>query len=446
MDATLTESKTHSARRNRSIKLAVVTSFLSKAGTLLFQLLAIPVAMRFLGRENFGVYATVSITLSTVIMLEVGVGPALAHGLSSAKAKEGDDQARTLASSAFFLVLGMATLVGLLLGVVLFVTPLPWLFGDGYADKIEILRPALWTGLGLLLMLFLLNLTDRMREGLLEVSANNSWGALGNVIAAVAVGIGIQFVPQVWFLVLAVYGSLVIAKFCNTISLWRAHPEVRPAWSRFKPSVARHLLTDGVAFSACTLVTGVIEYNLCGLLVGRRDGPEATALYQVFISMTVLQLGVVMMLSTPTWPAVAEALARGDVDWAKKAARKLYLFGAAIGICAFAGLVLLGPWVFSIWLGEDFAGVPRTMFACYGLYFVAHVWRHVNHAMMFGTGQVAKLARIQFAESAVVAAVAWFALNWGGVGPMLVAMGVVLLAVTGTLLPRQVARGFKETV
>jgi O-antigen/teichoic acid export membrane protein len=157
-----------------------------------------------------------------------------------------------------------------------------------------------------------------------------------------------------------------------------------------------------------------------------------------------MQLGVVMMLSTPTWPAVAEALARGDVPWAKKAARKLYLFGSAFGVCAFIGLVLLGPWVFSVWLGKDFSDVPRLMFACYGLYFIAHVWRHLNHALMFGTGQVGKLARVQLIESAVVAAVAVVALKWGGIGPMLAAMGVTILAVTGIVLPRIVARGLAE--
>lgn len=431
----------HSARRDRSIRLAVVTSFLSKAGTLLFQLLAIPVAMRVLGREDFGVYATVGITLSIVIMLEIGIGPALAHGLSSAKAKNDEARVGALTSSAFVLVAGLAALIGVVLSGVLLATPLTWLFGEGYADKLDVLRPALWTGLGLLILLFVLNLTDRMREGLLEASANNTWGALGNVIAAVAVGAGISFVPHVWYLVLAVYGSLVVAKVCNTVSLWRAHPEVRPAWSRFQPSIARHLLTDGVAFSACTLVTGVVEFNLCGILVGHREGPAATALYQVFISITVLQLGIVMMLSTPTWPAVAEALARGDLGWARKAAKKLYLFGTAFALCAFGGLVLLGPWVFSVWLGKEFADIPRSMFACYGLYFVAHVWRHLNHAMMFGTGQVGKLARIQFAESAVVAAVAVVALHWGGIGPMLAAMGTAILAITGLVLPRMVARG-----
>ena len=70
-----------------SIRLAVVTSFLSKAGTILLQLLSIPIAVRVLGREEFGLYTTVNLTLSTVSLLQVGVGPALTHGLSNARAR-----------------------------------------------------------------------------------------------------------------------------------------------------------------------------------------------------------------------------------------------------------------------------------------------------------------------------------------------------------------------
>lgn len=444
MDAAAPDEASHSARRDRSIRLAVVTSFLSKAGNALLQLVSLPVAARVLGKEELGLYSAVGVTLGTIALLQVGIGPALAHGLSKARARGRDGEVRELSSSAFYLSTGLALLAGLLFAVLLLTIPLPAIFGEAFAGKEGVLRPALWTGLVLFVALFVFNLTDRTREGLLETSANNLWGAAGNVLAAAAVGIGVWFVPQVWFLVLAVHGSLVVAKLCNTIALWRAHPAVRPAWTRFRPRVAKHLFTDGLTFSAATLVTGVVEYNFCGWLVGRHGGPGATALYGVFISLTVMQLGFVMMLSTPTWPAVAEALARGDGAWARKAAGKLYLFGSSFAFCAFAGLVLLGPWGFSVWLGKDFAGLPRGMFACYGFYFVAHVWRHLNHAMMIGTGQVGRLARIQFIESALVALAAWFALERGGMELMLLVTGFLIFAVTGWTLPKQIAGRLKE--
>jgi len=431
---------THAKRRSRSIRLAVVTSFLSKAGTVLLQLLSLPVAVRVLGREEFGLYTAVNLSLSMVSLLQVGVGPALTHGLTRARAEDDEGRQRELGSTAFFMMAGIALLAGLALAAVLVFVPLPAIYGEAFVGRESALRPALWTGLGLFLLLFVLNLTERVREGHLEVASNNLWGAAGNVLAAVLVGTGVWWIPQVWYLVLAVHGAMVTAKLCNTVTLWRKHPLMRPSLKCFRPAVARHLFSDGMAFSTCCLVTGIVEYNLCGWMVGRAGGPADIALYGVFVSLTIMQLGFVVMLSAPTWPAVAEALARGDLPWARAAARRLYGFGSAFAVCSALGLVGLGPWLLWLWLGGEFSNIGRPMLACYGLYFVAHVWRHLNHAMMIGTGQVSKLVGIQLLESAVVAALAWPALRFGGISAMLATMGIAILLLTGTCLPGRVLR------
>lgn len=437
-DMTDATAESHANDRNASIRLAVITSFLSKAGTILLQLLSIPIAVRVLGRAEFGLYTTVSLTLSTVSLLEVGVGPALTHGLTRARAAGDEIRQRELGSTAFFLMAGISLVAGLALASVLVLVPLPAIYGEAFEGKESALRPALWTGLGLFLMLFILNLTERVREGHLEVAANNLWGAAGNVMAALFVGVGVWWIPQVWYLVLAVYGAMVLGKLCNTASLWRKHPLMRPSPKWVRPAVARHLFSDGMAFSTCCLITGIIEYNFCGWLVGRTGGPTGIALYGVFISLTVMQLGFVVMLSAPTWPAVAEALARDDYPWAIKAARRLYSYGFTFALCSALGLILIGPWVLPLWLGKEFSNIERPLLACYGLYFVAHVWRHLNHTMMIGTGQVSKLVGIQLFESAMVAVLASVAIRVGGTAAMLATMGIVILALTGTVLPRRV--------
>ena len=431
-------------KRNQSIRLAVITSFVSKFGTILLQLISIPLAIRVLGREEFGLYTTVNLTLATISLLQVGVGPALTHGLAGARAAGDTQLQRELGSTAFFLMLGISLLSGLILAGVLLLIPFPILFGDSFAGKEAILRPALWVGLGLFLMLFVLNLTERIREGHLEVASNNLWGALANVIAAGAVCICVWYLPEVWFLVVAVHGAMVLCKLGNTFTLWKKHPLMRPSFDAFRYAKAKHLFSDGIAFSICCLVTGIIEYNFCGWLVGRVGGPSAVALYGVFITLTVMQLGFVVMLSTPTWPAVAEALARGDRPWAQAAAKRLYLFGSSFAVCSAAGLVLLGPWILPLWLGKEFGNISRVLLACYGLYFIAHVWRHLNHAMMVGTGQVSKLVRIQLIESAAIASLSGVALHFGGIEALLATMGILILLMTGSFLPKRVHQALKN--
>lgn len=430
----------HAEHRSRSIRLAVVTSFVSKVGTLLLQLLSIPIAVRVLGRGEFGLYTTVNLTLGTMALLEVGLGPALTHGLIRARATGDEQRQRELGSSAFFLLLGIAVIAGLVFSAVFSTASLTAIYGAEFGGWEGALRPALWVGLGLFLCIIVLNLTERIREGHLEVASNNLWGATGNVLAAALVGLGVWWVPEVWYLVIAVHGSMVFCKLCNTLTLWKKHPLMRPSPACFRASVAKDLFSDGLSFSTCCLITGIVEYNLCGWMVGRAGGPSDIALYGVFISLTMMQLGFVVMFSTPTWPAVAEAMARGDLPWARKAAKRLCHFGGGFALCSVLGLIAFGPWVLPIWLGKEFAHLERSLLACYGLYFAAHVWRHLNHAMMIGTGQVSKLVLIQLIESTLVASLAWPALKWGGIPALLGVMGITILALTGTVLPRRVAK------
>ena len=429
-----------SQRRNRSIRLAVGASLVSQVSTILLQLLSIPIAIRVLGSVEYGIFITVNLTLSTLVLLEVGIGPALTHGLSQAISKGDETRQRELGSTAFFLVAGISAVAGLVLAAILLTVPIPTLFGPEYLGRESALRPALWVGLAVFTVLFILNLTERIREGHLEVATNNLWGAAGNLLSAVLVGAGVWFVPQVWFLVVAIQGSMVLAKMGNTLTLWRSHPLVVPSWKFVRPAMARHLFSDGIAFSTCCVVTGVVEFNLCGWLVGHTAGPAAVGLYGVFISLTIMQLGFVVMLSTPTWPAVAEALARGDQPWARQAAKRLYLYGGGFALCSALGLILVGPWVLPFWLGKEFPPFSRLLLAAYGLYFIAHVWRHLNHTLMIGTGQVGKLLRIQLIESAAGAGHGALALRSGGMPALFATMGLVILALTGTFLPRQVAR------
>lgn len=437
-------TKKYAVGRERSIRLAVITSMVSKSGTILLQLVSIPIAVRVLGREEFGCYTMVNLALSVMSMFQVGVGPALAHGLAAARSQGDAAKENTLVSSAFFLMVGLALVAGLLFAGILYFIPLPVLFGGKIAGNEHMLGSALWTGLGLFLLIFVLNLTERVREGRLEVAGNNLWGAAGNVLAAIAVGVGVRFIPEVWFLVLAMHGSLVIAKLGNTISLWRKAPSVIPTVSSFRAVVARNLFTDGLSFSVCCIVPVLVEYNLCGQIVGRGAGPGMIALYGVFISMTVMQLGFIVMLSAPTWPAVADALARGDVEWARKAAFRLYFLGMAFAVFSGTGLVFLGPRVLHVWLGEEFNHIAHVTLACYAFYFLAHVWRHLNHTMMIGTGQVAKLMPVQIAESAMILGVAWFVFPRWGLDGMLAVMGAVIFSLTGTLLPWRVFRRLKS--
>lgn len=421
--------------RNRSIRSAIWTSFLSKGGTALLQLLALPIAMRVMGWEEFGLYASVAGLLLMAQLFEVGLGPALTHGLSKAVAEGDRDREQALSATAFFLLLVLAAAAFAVMAELIIGLPVAWLFGEKFVPHEAALRPAMWVGLVLFVMMLVLNHTERVREGYMEVRYNNLWGAGGNLLAAMAVGIGVWHIPTVSFLLVAVFGSGLLVKLGNTVQLWRARPWLVPKWKWFRGGLARWMLTDSVAYAVFAVVVNLVEVNLVQNLYGRLAGPEGVTGYAVLTTLTVSALGFVLMITTPTWPAVVDAKARGDLEWIRRTARRLRVYAAGFAVVAGAGLVLLGPWLLPLWVGPKAEALSRPVLICYALYLFAYIWRHANHMLLVGLGKVRLMAAVQVVESVLVLGAAWMGMSHGGLPELLLAMAIGIALVTGWCLP-----------
>lgn len=422
-------------KRNQAIRSAIWTSLLSKGGTALLQLLALPVAMRVMGWEEFGLYASVAGVLLTVQLFEVGLGPALTHGLSKAVAEGDRDRERALSATAFFLLVGLAAAAFAVMAEVILDLPVAWLFGEKFIPHEEALRSAMWVGLCLFALMLVLNHTERVREGYLEVRYNNMWGAAGNLLAATLVFAGVWHVPTVSFLLFAVFGSGLLVKLGNTIHLWHTRPWLVPSWKWFRGGLARWMLTDSVAYVVFAVVVNIVEFNVIQNLYGRIAGPVGVTAYSVLMTITVSALGFVLMITTPTWPAVVDAKARGDLAWIRSAARRLWLYAGGFALCTGLGLVLFGPWLLPFWVGPKAQSLDRGVLFCYAAYFLAYVWRHANHMLLVGLGKVRILAVVQIIESILVLGAAWIGMNHGGLSELLLAMAAAIALVTGWCLP-----------
>lgn len=424
-----------SAKREKAVRWAVASSLFSKFGTALLQLLSIPVALRVLGKEEFGIYSTVAIAISMVILLQVGLGPALTHGISRAFSKESKDDERAYYSTALGLIIGFALLAAGILSVVLLGVPIVDLFGEKYAAYESTLRSALWLGMVIILLQFVLSHTEKTREGYLETWINNLWGAGGNVLATILVGIGILFFPSVHFLILAIYGPNVLAKIGNTIHLWRQRPHLRPRLRDFRGSIVRPLLTDGLAFSLAFSMAGFVEFNAGALLLGRTEGPASVAIYNILINLDTLMIGVVLMFTTPTWPAIVDALSRRDLGWIRRTAFRLRAAGLGYGLLVGLGLTFIGPFFIPIWLGPEVFIAQSTLFA-FAVYFAIAIWNHVHHTLLIGIGRVKTSAAFQVVESLIILALLFPILRTGGgLEAMLWMMAAVKASITGIAYP-----------
>lgn len=435
--------------RDRSLRLAVVTSLISKVGTIVLRLVSIPIAIRLLGMESFGVYTAITLAVGLIDMLHIGIGPALTKELSKALARGDRERERTVFGTSILLSAGLTLLAMIGAASLLWIVPIPTLFGPEFAPISEVMYRAAWIGLIIISVEMLCIPFEMGRDGYQETRYNNSWGAAGNVIGALTLLIGIWFFPTIEFLLIAVNGSIALAKLCNTIHLLKQRPYLFPRFALFRVKLVKPILRDGVQFSVTYILAAAVEYNLMAFLIGRYIGPEAVAVFNVMITIHFSLSGIINMVTKPYWPALMDAFERRDSHWIMRSSNLLRLGGLGYSLICGIGLVVFGPIVLPLYAGEQFydavsAGftMDRIALLAFSCYFAAHIWRHMNQILALGVGPVPPVAWVAVAEAVfLVAATATALLQTGNIGVVYLAMTGTIVLFSGWLFPLLFRRG-----
>ncbi len=427
----------HSARRlrnRRSLFLAVVTSLFSKGGNILLQLLAMPLAYEALGSERFGIFGILQTVMWLIYMSDMGMGGGISRRFTLVTAHGNRREQTRVFCSGFFATLTLAAVFGLFLAAVLLVVPVERLFGEAFRHHSAELTLNLWLGLGIFLCMVMAGTFLRIREGCQELHVFNLFGAAGNIVAAVMLVVGIRGCPQVWFLLLALYGVQLATWTFNAVHvLWHRRWLV-PRWAGVDFTLVRLLFLEGLAFFVVFSIAPVLEREGLRLLIGRDSGPEAVGLFSILTQLGFFILGFSIMLTAPLAPAITDAFSHRDFAWLKSLHRRVLAAGAVALVAIPGGLALLGPRFVDIWMRRDIPLGPVEL-AAYGTFFALALWSNVHCILLCACGFLRQAAMVAAVECAVVLAAGWAGLGRGGMTGALWAAAAGMAALSFWILP-----------
>jgi O-antigen/teichoic acid export membrane protein len=357
-------------RYRRAVLTALAAAF-AKSVSILTVLVTVPLTLHYLGSERYGLWLTISSLTVFLGFADLGLGNGLMNAVSSAFGRDDRAAARTSVSSAFFMLLGVVVVVLALFAALYVVIPWETVFKVTSPLAIREAGPAV----AIFVACFALNLpadvVQRVQMGYQEGFASQLWQALGSVFGLAAVLTAVHLKLGLPFLVLALSGGPLLATTLNAIDQFgRRRPWLRPQWSCASAATARRLLRVGVSFFVLQLAVA-LAFTSDNLVVAQVLGAEAVPQYAVPMRLfSLLGIALAMALS-PLWPAYAEAVVRGDTHWVQRTFRRSLLFSAlGIGIPA-AILVLVGPWVLTVWVGT---AIEPTFWLLLGL----GIWATIN--------------------------------------------------------------------
>ncbi len=342
-------------RRYRRIASAVLTGGAARVLSSALTLLSLPLAVRYLGAERYGVWATVVSVAVWVNLLDLGIAYSLTNVVSQAYANNDSAEAARGFTNALVMTLGAALLTG---AVFLFLWQrVNWVaaFNASPALRSEVRATVLVAAI-LMLVGLPLNLAGKVFAGYQELHTYNKTAALGSVcsLAGLAVGVWLRVPMPVLFLLS--YGCLtaVAAATLLWLVLWHK-PWLRPRMELLDRDTTVGLLSTGWSFLLIH-AAAIVVFSTDNIIVSHYLGAAEVTPYS--ITWRVVGLGAVLqaLVFSALWPAYAEAQARGDVAWIRRTFAMVMRVTIALNIAWAALLVIFGRVAIRLWAGP--AGVP----------------------------------------------------------------------------------------
>ncbi len=414
-------------RRSRRIFQAGMSAMLCKGIVLAVNAISIPIAVRYLGAEQFGVWVTISTTLALLIVLDLGIASAMTNLISEAYALNDKELAGRYATTGLVAMVAIAICLGVA-GAALWPF-IPWagLFHlSGEANQ-RMISHAVAAAYAAFLVGLPAGLAAKFLGGYQEIKTANIFSAAGAGANLLAVVLITQLHGSMVILVAGTAGATVATNLACLLWLWFWHkPWLLPTRRNWNASHLRPLIQSGSEFFILQLA-GLIVFNSDNFVIAHYLGPQMVTPYSVTWRLVGYTAALQIILTPALWPAYAEAWVRRDIRWIRSTLNLVMLISMSAVLLGTAMLVMWGRALIRLWAGP--AAVPsQTLLVLMCLWILISTFMANTSTVLLATNKT-KLQAWLSALAAIVnlSATIWMVQRIGSIGVILGTIGSYVL-------------------
>lgn len=344
------DSRKRSLARYRGIILGGGLAGLSKFISLLSVAISVPLTIRYLGPERYGMWMTISSLLAVLSFADLGIGNGLVSSIASAAGRDDSLTMVRLVSSAFYMLVGISLII-----VFSFLTAysyVPWdkVFAVSSQDAAREAGPSVLAFMMCFAIGLPFTIVQRLQMGLQESWLSNLWQAAGSLFSLAGILIAVRLRLGVTALVIAMSGGPVLVSILNTfVEFASRRHELRPTLRNVDFHTWTNLIRSSAIFVALqlSLIVGTgTDSIVIAQVKGASDVSSYAVMYKLFTIASVFTLFV-----NPLWPALGESLSRGDHAWARTAMSRAITLCVMVGLVLSAALFLFAQTIIKAWAG-----------------------------------------------------------------------------------------------
>lgn len=349
-------------------------SVLYKFGAIASTFLAMPFMIKYLGVEQFGIWATMLTLVTWVMLFDLGIGNGLKNKVSESLANEDQEAAVSYISTAYVLI----GIISLLLFAIFLISSnwISWqsVFNTQAVSEVT-LKSSVITLSFFIFFNFWISLVNQIYHGLQKSSVVVLGQFISNALALSFVLLLYFYTQSSIALMVWAYGiSIIIANMTLSFFVFRRYKFLKPKISLFDRIKVNALFSLGAKFFIIQLAVLVI-FMSDKILITQLIGPEHVTPYEVLFKLFSVLTIIHGLILAPLWPAFSDAYARKDLSWIRQVIKKQIIIAFLLFVCAFI-LAIIGPFIINVWIGKEVVA-NFTLYIMFSLFIVVSVWSNV---------------------------------------------------------------------
>ena len=394
-----------SDNRNNLIKKNIYASFLLKGWSAAIALIMVPLTLNMLGIYSNGIWLTISSLLLWIDMLDIGLGNGLRNSVAENMAKGNFRMVREAISSTFFMLTVISTIVFAVIAITTYAIDPYYALGVDYLKQPDLSKTIIVAVL-FVCSTFVFKSIGNFYMGMQLPAINNLLITTGQTLALLLTIVAYYMHVHSLLAVVAINTAapLIIWLLSYPYTFIIRFPHLRPKRIFINKKTVLSLCNTGIEFFIIQICS-VLLFMTSNLIISKLFSPSEVTPYQVAYRYFSIMMVFFTTVCMPFWNATTDAYARGDIEWIRRASRKLNLLMVLIAL-SLAFMVLISPWIYKLWVGPQ-VHIPQTLSISVALYLFILIVSMRYSYFLNGIG----VLRIQLVMI-IFATVAFFPLAW----------------------------------
>jgi O-antigen/teichoic acid export membrane protein len=370
--------------RTRNYINQIKGSFVFKGLAVAASFFAVPLMIRYLGQEQFGVWSTLLSMMSWIVFFDLGIGNGMRNKLAESLAKGETAEAASYISSGYSLI-GLITLsLFALVAMATFLIPWQSIFNTQSVAE-PILRYTVLVAVFFIFLNFWIGLINVVLGAVQKTSMVVFGQFTSNTLALTFVFTLTKIADASLLYLATAYGiSLVAANVLLSFWFYRRRSELIPKPS-FDNQHIRPILSLGLQFFVIQIAVLII-FTTDKILITQLFGPQYVTQYDVVFKLFSIISLVHTLVSVPLWSSYTDAYHRRDFAWIKRALHvQLMIFGIIVVVVII--LIAMAKPIIVLWIGNDLV-VSMPLVISMGAFVLVSTWNNIFAHFVNGVGKI----------------------------------------------------------